>query len=207
MVRISNLELDVDDMLGIEDYGSDSDSGESPKVAPAPTVAQPAVPKAPRTTKKKIAIPLPSITSKDPDEPEDTVIDRPAKKQKTGAGASSLLSMLPAPKEKNPIPQNQPQRTLGSGAGPGLNFRSAPSTTTSSFTPIERDSEAHEKPVEPVVEDGAAFTSSTLFRPTSLAKGKKNISLEESFTPKPNPAPRQAAPTVDFFSLGKARAI
>lgn len=108
-------------MLGIEHYGSDSDD-ERPK----------------QTTKrtKKFTIDLPKSTADE---------ERPAKKARTskGAGASGLLSMLPAPKQINPtLPP--PERILGGGKGPGLIF--------------ERPS----------------------FTPTSVSRGKPNISTEES---------------------------
>ncbi|KAF9564609.1 hypothetical protein CPC08DRAFT_741341 [Agrocybe pediades] len=194
-------------MLGIEDYGSDSDSDTSktPQVSKPLPVKAPAS-KAQKPAKKKITIALPSLSSASNDEP-DAEPERPAKKQRTGAGVSSLLSMLPAPKEKNPVVDKQSQRVLGSGAGPGLNFRSTPSLQSANIPshPTSEQEKPEAQPTEPTTaEESTTSSSSILFRPTSLAKGKKNISLEETYTPQPNLAPPPSNPTqeVDFFSLG-----
>lgn len=204
-------------MLGIEDYGSDSDSGSrpnSPKPSarqPAPSTSQNKANKSQRAP-KKITITLPTILSsengdRDNENPDH---DRPSKKHKTGAGVSSLLSMLPTPKENNPI--KRPQRVLGGGSGPGLNFHSATKSSaddSSSF--LEATYETDDTLVTTQLrqseslapEATSAQSSSTLFRPTHVAKGKKNISLEESnisqVTPKaPSALP---APAADFFSF------
>ncbi|KAF5330431.1 hypothetical protein D9619_005623 [Psilocybe cf. subviscida] len=215
-------------MLGIEDYGSDSDSGSRPN-SPKPSAKQPASSTSqakatkPQRAPKKFTIALPTVLSSQNDDRdnESPDHDRPSKKRKTGAGVSSLLSMLPTPKEKNPV--SQPERVLGGGTGPGLNFRSAPKPSvndSSSFLettygddempltqqPQESDSVVPEVTTVPL--------SSTLFRPTHVAKGKKNISLEESnanqpnrtssqVTPKPPSVP--AAPAADFFSFSSLK--
>ena len=189
-------------MLGIEDYGSDSDSGEQVAQKPQPSTSKGTKPaRAP----KKITISLPSISSAKDDEDKDTEAEaRPAKKRKTGAGSSSLLSMLPAPKEKNPVPQ--PQRVLGAGSGPGLNFQAAPRTQTASPPkPSVDDENFGGDSVEAALDIEEPEFSSALFRPTSLGKGKKNISVEETSIGRPRPPQPQpsAAPPVDFFSLSK----
>ncbi|KDR81647.1 hypothetical protein GALMADRAFT_58556 [Galerina marginata CBS 339.88] len=182
-------------MLGIEDYGSDSDSSLH------------AVPAKKRPT-KKISIALPSLSSNG----EDVAADdkRPAKKRKTGAGTSALLSMLPAPKESNPRPQ--PERILGRGSGPGLNFHSASrgrqntAAAEADDTNVDRDTPQSSNEVEDVQ---PSTTTSVHFRPTSLAKGRKNISLEETNINQPVRAQPSAtpatAPAVDFFSLGSSQ--
>lgn len=84
-------------MLGIEDYASDSDAAESPKESLLISRTS----KSPSKTKrapKKITIPLPSFSATEG--AENSEDERPAKRSRTGAGTSSLLSMLPTPKEK-----------------------------------------------------------------------------------------------------------
>ncbi|KAF7304910.1 hypothetical protein MKEN_01205300 [Mycena kentingensis (nom. inval.)] len=166
--------------LGLGGYGSDSDNESDHEVAPARAGVSKTVPAAPLTKKrapKKITIGLPALVA---DERDDLDDDRPPAKKarlETGAGRSSLLSMLPAPKEKNPaLPP--PQRTLGGGAAPALTF-----TASGSETQKEAD-------------------SAIAFRPASLAKGRTNVSVEESSTNKPALTTRMAVPAVDFFSLG-----
>src|SRR6202041_3465510 len=65
-----------------------------------------------RTKKFTIELPKPSAGEDD---------EKPAKKPRLDreAGSSGLVSMLPAPKQKNPIPS---ERILGAGRGPGLVF-------------------------------------------------------------------------------------
>jgi proline-rich protein PRCC len=188
-------------MLGVEDYGSDNDSDHEPSQNGATSSAQKAAsplklpppvkatsrvsPKPPKSKRapKKITIGLPTL----PDEPEEDIdVDKhPAKKPRlqSGAGSSSLLCMLPAPKQKQPVVPPR-ERVLGAGRGPGLVFEENSSTS-----------------VEPA--ESLAHVNSTLFRPTSLGKGRSNISIEEE-----NPSPRKVipkvipAPPTDFFSLG-----
>lgn len=194
-------------MLGLDDYGSDSDTSPpgSPK-APAKVVKPVShIPKKPQKAPKKfsIALPAPKEVNAGEDERED---DRPAKKRKTGAGVSSLLSMLPTPKSSNPLPT--PQRVLGSGAGPGLKFRTQ--TSNEVFVAPKIDMEKEEFTTELIPPEPSDPISATLFRPTSVAKGRKNISVEEhninQTTAKPSSAPAKpvsSAPAIDFFSLGQ----
>lgn len=195
-------------MLGIEDYGSDSDSG--PDTSNVPSTSSSTVKSAPKPAKpqrapKKITIALPTISaSKDDDtkEPEDD--DRPVKKRKTGAGSSSLLSMLPTPKQSNPVPQAQP-RVLGGGSGRALNFNAAPRTfeTDTANNDVEQESYASTKAEDTPKEETSS--PAVLFRPTSVAKGRKNISVEETDLNQARSQPARAhAPAVDFFSLGKS---
>ena len=174
-------------MLGIEDYGSDSDGEPGlPDTSKQATVASSKT----KTTlrgPKKITISLPSSSStQNIPEVED---ERPAKKRKTGgAGSSSLLSMLPVPKQVNPIPQTQ--HILGGGTGPGLKFH-----TSMESLPVDQ---------EPASLDDSYLTPVPLFRPTSVSKGKRNISLEETSIKPIDAIPEEArSPAVDFFSLGR----
>ena len=141
-------------MLGIEDYGSDSDVSDSPKHNP---------PKAKRAP-KKITISLPSLpVTEGAENSED---ERPVKKRRTGAGTSSLLSMLPMPKQKT-LPQS----------------RNHELTTQAS--------ESQDAP--------------PAFMPSSLGKGKKNISVEGvnvNQTSQPRHPP-ETAPAADFFALSE----
>lgn len=193
--------------LGLGDYGSDSESGgESDNdsgVATLPskgstsgsaTPSKMALPP-PKQKRgpKKVTIGLPTLNPVD-DDADDLKDERPAAKKprlEAGAGMSSLVSMLPAPKQKNPV-LPPPERVLGGGSGPGLVF----STPRPTAKEIEQQSED--------VEPSTASSTSFSFRPPSLAKGRSNISLEEGTT---KASPRtattvSAAPAVDFFSLG-----
>lgn len=157
-------------MLGVEGYGSDDNSDSESAPAPAPVVRKlPATSTKPAKRPKKITIDLPKPTA-NADEDED---EKPAKRPRLdgltkGAGISGLVSMLPAPKQQNPIPT----RVLGGGKGPGLVFNSS----------------------RPVEEESASGPSPSLFMPTSVSRGKPNISTEES-------TPRAKGVGVDFFSI------
>lgn len=177
-------------MLGVENYGSGSESEREdsvkpranakllPTVLPAPKGT--AAPKAKRPKKITIGLPsLPASVEEEQDEP-------PAKKARTsGAGASSLLSMLPAPKQAVPVPQ----RVLGGKSGPGLVFN-APRSIPSQ--PVD-DQEASEP---------LTSSHSTSFLPPSLVKGKANISLEDESKASSKPAAPSRPSSVDFFALG-----
>jgi proline-rich protein PRCC len=189
-------------MLGIEDYGSGSDNDESPPTAislPPPT-AQPKL----RRPPKKIAIRLPNIKD---DEDDDLKDERPVAKKprlQSGAGSSALLSMLPQPKQKNPLPPSSERvRVLGGGRGPGLVFNTVPQSATFSLDTYDDD-----RTEDQVTNGGAASDSQHAtvphpFLPPSLAKGKPSISVEaDSATSRPTSQPRNAAPAIDFFSLG-----
>ena len=206
-------------MLGVEGYGSDasdSEADEQPTIKapsksvsgglalPPPKASSSLSIPAPITKKrapKKITIGLPSL----PDHPrEDEEDERPvAKKPRlgAGAGASSLLGMLPAPKQKAPV-MAAPERVLGGGKGPGLVFNNSRSSTAYTPSEVQQD-DAPSTSYEPIAADEPT-ESSSLFLPPSLKKGRSNISLEEGGMPsRPSTGPKVAAvPTVDFFSLG-----
>ncbi|KAK0210784.1 mitotic checkpoint regulator, MAD2B-interacting-domain-containing protein [Desarmillaria ectypa] len=186
-------------MLGLEDYGSGSESDGETETKPQTssstnsqslkpqfkTTSSSIITLPPPRTKKRIAIALPSLKSVKDDD-EETEIPRPVAKKprlESGAGASSLMSMLPAPKQKNPVPAPT-ERVLGGGMGQALSFNVPPSAP----------------PADEV--ESKAPAPSIPFLPPSLAKGRSNISLEED-RPTARPAARTApAPALDFFSLG-----
>ncbi|KAF8798058.1 hypothetical protein BYT27DRAFT_7123770 [Phlegmacium glaucopus] len=160
-------------MLGIEDYGSDSDASDSPKQSAATSNPPSKTKRAP----KKITISLPSLPAAGSAENSDD--ERPAKKRRTGAGTSSLLSMLPMPKQKT-VPQSR--AVIGVGKTEVLDLE------LSTETPVS----------EPV---------SLTFKPGSLGKGKRNISIEEvsiNQATRPRRSP-EATPATDFFALGHAK--
>lgn len=207
-------------MLSIEDYGSDNSDSEidSKPSQPTSTAKQPSTskpsssglslppPKSKRAP-KKITVGLPSLPDHPREEEED---ERPAAKKPrlgSGAGASSLLSMLPAPKQKVPV-ATAPERVLGGGKGPGLVFNTSSRKSSIMAPPVtDRDYEtsvsSDAMPSE-IAEETAPQTSSVAFLPPSLKKGRSNISLEEGgMPPRTSAAPKvSAAPAVDFFSLG-----
>ncbi|TCD68906.1 hypothetical protein EIP91_009456 [Steccherinum ochraceum] len=227
-------------MLGIEGYGSDSDNGSDAEVSvpqPTPKSASSLATKLPAPTKKstfslpppsssagpsssglalpapkkrapkKISIGLPELLK---DEVEE---DRPAKKPRleAGAGRSGLLSMLPAPKNKAPIPAPT-ERVLGGGKGPGLVFKTAPTRKVTVEDAEDADEEdADSKPhiapagnslLEEVKEEKS---SSVSFMPTHLRRGKANVSTEDRPTTV-KATPKAAAPAIDFFGLGSSSA-
>ena len=183
-------------MLGVEGYGSGSESEpeESAKplananakslltVLPASAITgEPVTSTSKAKRPKRITIGLPRISASGEEEQGEP----PAKRARTtGAGASSLLSMLPAPKQAAPVPQ----RVLGGKSGPGLVFNAPRSQ-------FVNDKEANES----LTSDKAS--RSTSFLPPSLAKGKANISLEDEAAFSKPAAPSRPS-SVDFFSLG-----
>ena len=179
-------------MLGIEDYGSDveSDNDASSKPLGLSSTSSSNLSLNNSKTKriKKIEISLPSLPSHD----SDTDDRRPAKKPRItsskGAGASSLLSMLPAPTQPLPVKakkDKEPERVLGGGNGPGLVFR-APAS-------VQEDGEWDGDEVK---------QASTSFMPLSIKKGKSNVALDREDS-RPQRLPKvSSAPAVDFFSLG-----
>ncbi|KAL0581702.1 hypothetical protein V5O48_000284 [Marasmius crinis-equi] len=208
-------------MLGVEDYGSGSESEDNSQQSQVPPPKQTNLPSKrssslvlppPGTTaagkaKRKVAIGLPALK---PTEDEEEIDEKPAAKKpklSSGAGVSSLLSMLPAPKQKT-VTLPAPERVLGAGKGPGLVFNSRPSAAAAAPKDVD-EAEIEETNVgEPEEENHVpkASNASTAmpFLPPSLKKGKANISLEEG---RPRAPPRtavKAAPAVDFFSLGSS---
>ncbi|KAF9454525.1 hypothetical protein P691DRAFT_655906 [Macrolepiota fuliginosa MF-IS2] len=224
-------------MLGLDGYGSGSESESDnekqqatkpqPPVASAPDASKSSInlpppssngassskislplPKTTKRAPKKITIGLPALPKDENEEKDDIELERPAaKRQKTGAGTSSLLFMLPAPKQKAPVAQQQ-ERVLGGGKGPGLVFNSRPSAAPAPTVVVEEaDEEKDGEEAEVAPAEPLKPSSSLPFLPPSLAKGKANISLEDNpKAPVRTPLPSvSAAPAVDFFSLGIAR--
>ena len=161
---------------------------------------------------KKIAIGLPSLP-KDTDEDNSDHDDRPAAKKprlESGAGASALLSMLPAPKNKAPVPAAS-ERVLGGGRGLGLVFKTAPSqpSRTTTVEDAEDDAEdgaeqadALDSSYSVILEEKKEDKPSLSFMPNSVKRGKANISVEEKHSAPISRPVASSAPPVDFFSLG-----
>ncbi|KAF8163337.1 mitotic checkpoint regulator, MAD2B-interacting-domain-containing protein [Crassisporium funariophilum] len=191
-------------MLGIEDYGSDSDTPSSANPSfPATLGTTKVVAKSSKTQRvpKKITIALPSLPLAQDEGDENPEYERPAKKQKTGAGSSSLLSMLPGPKQKGVMPIRE-QRVLGGGSGRGLNFSTA--------LPQDRERESYSSGrVSDIPQAEITFSESVnlVLKPTHVAKGRKNISLEETNINQPvkNQTQASTTPANDFFSLGSSK--
>lgn len=204
-------------MLGIEDYGSGSDSNESDCEESSVTLLTEKTPASsnpstsrPKRPLKKITIGLPSLSPNKDDQDDALKDERPVAKKprlQSGAGASSLLSILPAPKQKNPLPSSSDrERVLGGGKGPGLVF-STPAQSVNGASDIHghyhNDTEDHADPPPASSSTDAVSQHSTgphLFLPPSLAKGKPSISAEEGIDI-PRTRPRNPTPAIDFFSL------
>lgn len=173
-----------------------------PPSKPAASRIATSVSKAKKT--KKIAIGLPELgKSGESDEDEDVP---PAKKPRleTGAGVSSLLSMLPAPKVKNPTPAPAP-RVLGGGGGPGLVFNASSSRPS---LPIVHNEDAGADEDTPSIALSPPKMALSRLLPPSLAKGRSNVNVEDvqpalKVTARPAPS----APAVDFFSLGTSTGL
>ncbi|KAJ4487913.1 mitotic checkpoint regulator, MAD2B-interacting-domain-containing protein [Lentinula aciculospora] len=192
-------------MLGIEDYGSASDSdGEGPSQTVQPkksslSLPTPSSTKSSGKKKKTIAIGLPTLKPVN-DEVDLEFEMPPTKRPKLGAGAgsSSLLSILPAPKQKTTVAPPAPERVLGGGKGPGLVFN----TSRPSFASVPTEDEQSYQAADESTTSEEPSTSFA-FRPPSLVKGKANISLEEE---KPRISPKvktsSSASNADFFGLG-----
>ncbi|KIY43376.1 hypothetical protein FISHEDRAFT_62480 [Fistulina hepatica ATCC 64428] len=216
--------------LGLDDYGSGSDSEPENTVsqagssqfapsakAPAP-VPLPSSPKlAPKSKPtKKLKIGLPALKPvNDSDNSDDE--PPPAKKPrlKTGAGRSSLLDMLPAPKQKL-SPSVAPQKVLGGGQGNAFAFEARTKSATSSDSvsvPALDDNAAEAEPKmdthDPDDVTAKAPKASIPFMPTSVRRGKANVSVEEYGMARPSSskAPTvSAALSIDFFSLTDQKA-
>ncbi|KAF5373773.1 hypothetical protein D9758_000582 [Tetrapyrgos nigripes] len=179
-------------MLGLDDYGSGSESDESSKKeVPKPSSSKSVKPK------KKIAIGLPAL--RPVQDEDDLSAERPPAKRPrlgaagTGKGSSALFSMLPAPKQDSA--DRPSERVLGAGKGPSLVFSAPQPSLENSLTSDVGPS--------PSVSD-TSQRSTTLFLPPSLAKGRSNISLDgPTKAPSSLPLP-SAVPAVDFFSLGSS---
>lgn len=245
-LKLLPLPHDTDTMLGVEGYGSGDDSDDETQqtkpVSPPPAVQRKfglslpppnaasssksssglSLPAPKKKAPKKIAIGLPTLSSEKDD--DDTFDDGPPAKKpriELGAGSSSLFSMLPAPKNKNPVPAAQ-ERVLGGGRGPGLVFNTG--TKRSAAQATVEDVEDEDEDGDRTAPKLAPLSSSILeevteeipapkkpaaalpFIPPSLAKGKANVSTEDRPTISKATAAKAAAvncaPAVDFFSLG-----
>ncbi|KAF9464739.1 mitotic checkpoint regulator, MAD2B-interacting-domain-containing protein [Collybia nuda] len=193
-------------VLGVEGYGSDTDNEsdkegqpvlnselpKKPSLQPSSTTtAKVSFPPKPKRAPKKITIGPPSFSVHEGVDVDDLKDERPAKKLRlgSGSGASSLLSMLPAPKQKNPMILLPPERVLGerTGVGPTLN-------TFHHITVPGNDVSIPEKDK----------TATIPFLPSSIGKGRLNISVEDSNSVMQSRTQAPAVPPVDFFSLGNS---
>ncbi|KIK08591.1 hypothetical protein K443DRAFT_672118 [Laccaria amethystina LaAM-08-1] len=177
-------------MLGLDDYGSDLSDCESP--------VDVSVPRPPKRAPKKLAIKLPTLSTLPAEDRDEIPEERPTKRSRLGAGSSSLLSMLPVPKQSTP--NTLPQRVLGGGTGPGLVFNTGRSTQReTNESTVELDfNDVNTSPPTSNVSESEPSRPSLL--PPSLLKRKANISLDSSQGRSVSGA--SSTPTVDFFSLG-----
>jgi proline-rich protein PRCC len=162
-------------MLGIEDYASDSDASEPKESLNSGTSNSSSKTK---RAPKKFTIALPSLPATD--SAENSEDERPAKKRRTGAGTSSLLSMLPKPKQNS---VNQSQVSIGGTKTETLDHKLG--------TQASKDPDALSLPL----------SSSLSLVPSSLGKGKGNISVEEVNINQA--AQSRHSPATDFFALSE----
>lgn len=211
------------------DYGSDSDESDNDVKDPVPALAKTSAlavtlppPKpstsmpsksrtsaagglqlpAPRTNRRrdgpvKIRVDLLKLSgsedqlpSKGPKKPK---IESSSSRTTKGAGASSLVSMLPAPK-KTSIDLPKPARVLGGGAS-SRNDDPGVIMDTYSFDEGEESG--------PHTVDIGETKPVTDFLPPSMARSKPKPSVPAHKVAPPKPA----APAMDFFSLGRYRAL
>lgn len=158
-------------MLGIEDYGSDSDASVSPKGSSGTSNLSNS-----KRTRKKITISLPSLPVTGGS--ENLEDERPAKKPRTSAGTSSLLSMLPMPKQKS---------------------------VTQSRVVIGECRPDHELSTQGQDALRVSERVSLPLKPSSLEKNKRNISVEEISINQATQSRRssEATPGTNFFALGE----
>lgn len=195
--------------MGLVEYGSGSDNSddEETPIVKAPQKAEDKAKQPAKRAPKKIAIGLPALSKRPQEDDEDDKKGEPAeKKPRLGAGRSSLLGMLPTPKQTKPIQPQQPQRVLGGGSGPGLVFNTSRPAQSSDTYDAPVQSEVHdEEPEQDEPSADPASSRSSLLVPPSLQKRRPNVSLEETPTVRAPPKPAvSSAPAVDFFSLGAA---
>ena len=169
----------------------------------------------PKTRKapKKIAIGLPALPKENDtngsDDDERPVAKKP--RLESGAGASALLSMLPAPKNKAPTPA-APERVLGGGRGPGLVFKTASSQPKRAVTVEDAEEDNDDGNLQAdildssysaIIEEKTEKKVPLPFMPTSVARGRANVSVEEKHSIPVSRPTVSSAPAVDFFSLGE----
>lgn len=205
-------------MLGVDDYGSDSDSDAGAPTS-APTTEQkqtevPVVPKstgglnlpAPKKSGKRrdgpvritVDLPKPKTSDDDDDSKPAPNVERPIGGPKSkGAGASSLLSMLPKPKQAVPtLPKPKPVRVLGGGASNGDDPGVIMPSESFDFEPLSFGGSKDEE---------TSTMASTSFVPMSTTRPKPKGASSSAQPPKTTkPAP---APAIDFFSLGSLHSV
>jgi proline-rich protein PRCC len=180
-------------MLGLDAYGSDDEDE---------VVSVPPPPRAP--TKKrpvKFAVELPKATEHQDD------LEPPAKRSRTGAGKSSLLGMLPAPKQPAPTVSSSP--ALGDGSRSSLNFRTKP---VEEMAPTDN----HNKPpllAAPVADPSGNNSEQSFFSfgPRTQRNIGDSISKELSLSAAPSvtefvpPEPKEEDPYPGYYLLPSGR--
>lgn len=133
-------------------------------------------------------------------EPEQPVAKKP--RLAGPSGASSLLSMLPAPK-KSTSELSAPLKVLGSGSRPALNFSSR-SHISGTPVPTSPESKMEEKGEDDGEELEEKPTTSTSMLPPSLLKSMSKSGIAKGATGQSdaNGASSKKLPAIDFFSLG-----
>ncbi|KAL5511256.1 hypothetical protein ACEPAH_4471 [Sanghuangporus vaninii] len=150
---------------------------------------------------KKILVELPKLDKHASD--DELSDEKPAtKKRRLGGGkggASSLLSMLPAPKKAAPeLPV--PERVLGGGR-PGIVYSAA---SQKPKAPPESEPEADTS--NNAEDDVAGYaadeeTTTSMLPPSMLLKGKLKTQTYSSSKPSSSVS-SSSSPAIDFFSLG-----
>ena len=119
--------------------------------------------------------------------------------------------MLPAPKNKAPTPA-APERVLGGGRGPGLVFKTASSQPKRAVTVEDAEEDNDDGNLQAdildssysaIIEEKTEKKVPLPFMPTSVARGRANVSVEEKHSIPVSRPTVSSAPAVDFFSLGE----
>ncbi|KZV90238.1 hypothetical protein EXIGLDRAFT_837936 [Exidia glandulosa HHB12029] len=181
-------------MLGLDNYGSDASDSDNDSPVPVPKEpSKPAV--AVRKTKKpvRIAIELPKAAR----EREDDEDDKPAKKKprlESGAGRSSLLSMLPAPKVAASAPPKTERVLGGAGSGSGWSVsRPADGAPTA-------DDDAEPRDAATLLVPTAVKKAAAAAKPKAPARDFFSLGSTETTTRDIEPTPSSSSSAVQISS-------
>ncbi|KAF8522245.1 mitotic checkpoint regulator, MAD2B-interacting-domain-containing protein [Hysterangium stoloniferum] len=193
---------------GLEAYNSDdsdSETTQQPLAKPPPASTKPPFSFPPPKSKGRrtvftIAKPEKGLSDDDDDDNQKRPAKKPRLDSRAGAGSSSLVMMLPAPKRAIPVPA-APARVLGGaaqgGGGVGVIMASASGYPQQDDDPTAADFES----------------KSTILLPPSLSRSTKGKAAATAAvatptadsTEKPEPSPKTlSVPSVDFFSLASS---